>query len=322
MQRVSYNDGGITLSNTQNPVINIYDTSRDPVLVKLSGNLECDSLTAGNLAFQSTSVSNLQVTNLTASSNIQCNTLSAVSSLASPSITGTLTTADQPAITSLGTLNNLTLNGTLTVAALAGNYATSISNLTNLQQLTTVNLSANDTNVADVSLTVSGSSIANAIHPSGVVNRGINFNSAQVNIAHSGNNILECANNYVRINRPLARSSQEYTTNTSITLGPTSPVFLYINSSSGAVTLNVTLPENNSSNRTIFVGESYTFFTSASSNTAQVKLNFGASITVRYGSTGIITGSNLISDTASAHRTLTCVFANSTDMRWIVTSSS
>lgn len=325
MQRVSYNDGGITLSNTQNPVINIYDTSRDPVLVKISGNLECDSVTAGNLALSSTSVSSLQVTNLTALSNIQCNTLTALSSLGSPSISGTLTTSNQPNITSLGTLNNLTLTGTLSVAALAGNYASSISSLANLQQLTTVNLSTTDANIEDVILTVSGNAGANAIYPSGFQNRGINFQAGQVNIAHSGINVLECAESVVRINRPLARPSRIVTSSSTINILPTAEFNYYVNHASAIVALTINLPVNDS-NRSIYVGQTYNFATSGStntSNTGSVTITFGTNITVRNGNTTVSTGTALLAANSNAkHFSILCVSATDTDMRWIVTGLS
>lgn len=328
MQRVSYNDGGITLSNTQNPVINIYDTSRDPVLVKISGSLECDSVTAGNLALSSTSVSSLQVTNLTALSNIQCNTLTALSSLDSPSISGTLITPSQTNITSLGTLNNLTLTGTLSVAALAGNYASSISSLANLEQLTTVNLSTTDTaSVRRVNLTEAGSATNNAIR-SVAAGRGINFNSSQVNIASNGSNVLECSDNFVRINRPLTRTAQEIITNQTIGITPTTPFNFYINHTSATVALTITLPQNNEANRTIYVGQTYTFATSGSptaTNHGSLLLNIPlpSNVSVLWGSVPMAFDANanrtLLPATGAAKSVqLMCIFANTSVMRWIV----
>lgn len=49
--------------------------------------------------------------NLTVIGNIRANSISAVSTLSAPNLTGTLTTASQPNITSVGTLNSLTLDG-------------------------------------------------------------------------------------------------------------------------------------------------------------------------------------------------------------------
>ena len=53
----------------------------------------------------------LNPANLTVVGTIRANSISAVSTLSAPNLTGTLTTADQPNIVSVGTLNSLTLDG-------------------------------------------------------------------------------------------------------------------------------------------------------------------------------------------------------------------
>lgn len=53
----------------------------------------------------------LNPANLTVVGTIRANSISAVNTLSAPNLTGTLTTADQPNIVSVGTLNSLTLDG-------------------------------------------------------------------------------------------------------------------------------------------------------------------------------------------------------------------
>lgn len=330
MQRVSYNDGGLTISNTTTPVVNIYDTTGDAVLVKLSGSLSCDSVTANNvtasnLTVTNTVIQNLQVTNLTALSSITCNTLSALTSLTCPSISGTISTANQTNITQIGPLTSLTVE-TVNATTLNGQIGTTNQtgsvNFSNIQGLTATSALVTSSRAGNIRLDSIGTNTNNAISATGADTTGINFPASGVNIAASGNNIINVDNNRVFISRPISRGGTEYTTSPqTITMSNTTPRCIFISNGTASSNITITLPANTTTNQGAFLGVEY-FIGKSTSAAFGVVFSVPSGVILIDGATQWTnTTSTVYLSGIAGHVTLACLGANVTNMVWFITGA-
>ena len=193
---------GISAAATQPPVTQVYTSWSQNLIIELpnnlanisnisvSGNITSNNLTVNN----SISTGNLSVTNNFTAGNVFANSGTIGASL----LTGTLTTAAQPNITSVGTLGSLTVTGNISGANLTGNHYGNGSGLSGIVGSNVTGTVANATYATSAGSTTTAGTVTTNAQPNitsvgTLTNLSVTGNVTAGNLKGDGGNISNIA---------------------------------------------------------------------------------------------------------------------------------